>query len=187
MSAPRKNQGQRETSPPANPGVLSSGRFRPIWPALALIILGLQVASLAWQLRKEVADLARRGWHGTWGETVRKEDPFYLWLNRLKALIPESATYVFLDRYEFGKEIEARYHLFPRRHLLLLPDVPASLLFHTLRQYGVTYLLVREGQKPPGPGLRALLELGALEPLAVPGPGLAYRVDTSHIKGAFYD
>jgi hypothetical protein len=54
-------------------------------------------------------------------------------------------------------------------------------------QYGVTHILVREGQKPPGPGLLALLESGAAEPLPVPGPGLAFRVDLRRIKGAFYD
>jgi hypothetical protein len=165
--------------------LLAGARQR--WPVAALILLGLQVALLGWHLHGEVLDLSRRLIQGTWGEAVRAENPFYRWLMNLKKVIPEQATYVFLDHYELGKEIEARYHLFPRRHLLLVPESPPSLLFYTLRQYGVTHILVREGQKPPGPGLLALLESGAAEPLPVPGPGLAFRVDLRRIKGAFYD
>jgi len=118
---------------------------------------------------------------------VRREDPLYRWLKELARVIPPGSTYVFLDNYEAGKEIEAAYHLFPRRHLLLLPQTPPSRLLYTLRQNGASYLLVRDPKRPPGPGLKALVDLGAAEQLAIPGPGLAFRVDTGRIKGAFYD
>lgn len=157
------------------------------WGVLALVLLALQVGGLAWQLKKEAADLAGRLWGRSWGAAVRREDPFYLWLEQVAKLLPPDSTYIFLDRYEFGKEIEARYHLFPRRHLLLSPQAPASLLYHTVRQHNVTYVLVRQGEQPLGPGLRALLDAGAAQPLPVPGPGRVFRVDPGRLKTGFYD
>lgn len=165
----------------------ANGRWR-LWALrLVLALWVLQLAWLAWQLRDEVGDVARRSWRHSGGEAVRLEDPFYRWLKDLARVVPPQATYVFLDNYEAGKEIEAYYHLFPRRHLLLLPQTPPSRLFHTLRQYGASYLLVRDQKQPPGPGLKALVDLGAVEQLALPGPGLVFRVDPARIKGGFYD
>ena len=154
---------------------------------LILVLFVLQLAWLAWQLRGDFQDLAHRGWHHSWGTAVREEDPFYRWVTTLKWAIPPQATYVFLDNYEAGKEVEARYHLFPRRHLLLLPDSPPSLLFYTLKQEQASYLLVRDAKPPPGPGLQAALNLGAAKRFNIPGPGLVYRVDPRLIQGGFYD
>jgi len=154
---------------------------------LVLVLWGLQLAWLAWQLKGEAADIFQRVGGQSWGEAVRREDPLYRWLQNLAQVMPPGSTYVFLDNYEAGKEIEAYYHLFPRRHFLLLPQTPPSRLFYTLRQYGVSYLLVRDRQRPPGPGLKALVDLGAAEQLTIPGPGLVFRVDGSRVKGAFYD
>jgi len=157
---------------------------------LLRLVLGLFVLQLGWltfQLRGDIEDLAQRGWHRSWGTAVREEDPFYRWVVELNRAIPPRATYVFLDNYEAGKEVEARYHLFPRRHILLLPESPPSLLFYTLKQDQATHIFVRDPKQPPGSGLEAALHLGAAKRLPLPGPGLVYRVDPQRIQGGFYD
>jgi hypothetical protein len=154
---------------------------------LLLVIWVLQLAWLGWQLREELGDVAGRAWHHSWGEAIRQEDSFSRWLAEIKPVIPPHATYFFLDNYEAGKEIEARYHLFPRRHLLFPPQITPSLLFHTLRQHQASYLLVRDVKQPPGPGLVAAKQAGVAERLPLPGPGLVFRVDPTLITGGFYD
>ncbi len=154
---------------------------------LFLVLWLLQIVWLAWQLREEIGSLTRRLGSQSWGEAVRREDPFYRWLIRLQGVVPPHATYLFLDKYEAGKEIEARYHLFPRNHLLLLPQAPPSLIFYTLRHRKVSYILVRDAQKAGGPGLKAAIELGAAEPLPTSGPGLVFQVNPELITGGFYD
>jgi hypothetical protein len=154
---------------------------------LVLVLFVVQLGWLVWQLRGDIGDMARRGWHHSWGMAIRQEDPFYRWVSELSWVVPPETTYLFLDNYEAGKEVEARYQLFPRQHLLLLPESPPSLLFYTLRQNHVTYIFVRDAKLPPGPGLQAALNLGAAKPLDLPGPGAVYRVDPKLIKGGFYD
>jgi hypothetical protein len=154
---------------------------------VVLVLFVLQLAWLAWQLRKDMEDLTRRLWTQTWGTAVRLEDPFYRWLTDLNRVIPPESTYVFLDNYEAGKEIEARYHLFPRQHRLILPDSPPSLMFHVLKEHQASFILRRDAQEPPGPGLKALLDLGAVRPLNLPGKGQVFRVDPQLITGGFYD
>ena len=154
---------------------------------LVLAFFVLQLGWLVWQLRGDLGDMARRGWSHTWGTAVREEDPFYRWVAELDRDVPPGVTYLFLDNYEAGKEIEVRYHLYPRQHLLLLPESAPSLLFYTLRQNNVTYIFVRDAKQPPGPGLKAALDLGAATRLNLPGPGLVYRVDPKVISGGFYD
>jgi hypothetical protein len=154
---------------------------------LVLVLFVLQLGWLVWQLRGDIGDMAHRGWSHTWGSAVREQDPFYRWVAELERDIPPGVTYIFLDNYEAGKEVEARYHLYPRQHLLLLPESLPSLLFYTLRQNNVTYIFVRDAKLASGPGLKAALDLGAAKRLNLPGPGLVYRVDPKLIHGGFYD
>lgn len=154
---------------------------------LILVLFACQLVWLVWQLQEDIGDLARRLWTQAWGPAIRQEDPVYRWVRELERAVPTDAVYLFLDNYEAGKEIEVRYHLYPRQHLLLLPSSPPSRLFYALRQHQATYIFVRDGGRPPGPGLKAVLDLGAAEPLNLPGPGLVYRVDPSRISGGFYD
>ena len=154
---------------------------------LVLLLWGAQVAWLFWSLGPEVGDLSRRLAEGKVGQAVRQEDPFYLWLAALAQVMPPQARYVFLDDYEAGKEIEARYHLAPRRHLLLSPEVPAGFLFYALRQEKASFLILRDRARPLGPGARAALASPALQPLELPGPGLIFRVDFQKLHGDFYD
>jgi hypothetical protein len=166
--------------PPKRPG--------PSWLLrLVLVVFALQLGWLALQLGGDIRDLVQRGWRQAWGSAVREADPFYRWVSELHRAIPPDITYVFLDNYEAGKEVEARYHLFPRRHLLLLPESQPSLLFFTLKQEQVAYLFIRDAKRPFGSGLQAALNLGAAKPLNLPGPGLVYQVDSKLIKGGFYD
>ncbi|MCX5892857.1 MAG: hypothetical protein NTW80_07800 [Deltaproteobacteria bacterium] len=151
------------------------------------ILWGLQILWLFWHFAPEAGDLIRRSVQWDVGAAIRRENPLYPWAQVLSAIIPPDASYVFLDNYEAGKEIEVRYFLAPRRHILLAPEAPASFLFYTLHQEQASFLLIRERDKPLGPGVQAALRSGALEPLDLPGPGLAYRVDYTRLRWGFYD
>jgi hypothetical protein len=154
---------------------------------LILGLWGLQVLWLIWHFGPEAADLAQRVARGSWGSAIRQEEPLYRWAATLQAVIPESATYVFLDDYTAGKEIEVRYYLAPRRHILQTPDLPAGFLFFVLHQEQATFLLLRETGNPLGPGVQAALHSPAFQPVNLPGPGLTFRVDFSRLRWGFYD
>ena len=178
---------EKERHPVNQPDKASTGRWRLWLCRLVIGLWALQLVWLTWYFRQEIGDVAGRVWSSSGGEAVRQEDPFSRWLLNLPSVIPPEATYLFLDNYEAGKENKARYHLFPRRHLLLSPQTPPSLFFHTLRQYGVSYVLVRDEKRPLGPGLAAALKLGAAERLTLTGPGLVFRVDPGRLARGFYD
>lgn len=157
---------------------------------LLRLILGLWGLQVLWLIRHfgpEAADLAQRAAQGRVGSAIRQEDPLYRWAAALRAIIPESAAYVFLDDYAAGKEIEVRYYLAPRRHILQAADLPASYLFYALRQEGAAFLLIREPQKPLGPGVLAAKHSPAFKLIEIPGPGLTFRVDYSRLRWGFYD
>lgn len=159
-----------------------------VWLVRAVLLLWVvQLIWLAWYFAPEVKELAERGTQGRLGAALRQEDPFYLWLHDLAKIMPPGATYVFLDGYEAGKEIEARYHLTPRKHVLLSPEVPPSFLFHAVRREKATYVIIRDKEKLLGPGVQAALESPAFQQVEVPGPGLALRVDYTRVRGEFYD
>jgi hypothetical protein len=155
--------------------------------ALILGLWGLQVLWLIWHFAPEAGDLARRAVHGDAGSALRREEPLSRWAAALKAVIPEHATYVFLDDYAAGKEIQVRYELAPRRHILLSPAVPASFLFYTLHREHAAFLLIRKSQTPLGPGARAAQHSPAFHPVDLPGPGLVFRVDADRLGWGFYD
>jgi hypothetical protein len=158
------------------------------WLIKAVLLLwGLQVLGLAWHFGEEGRDLAWRLVHGKVGEAIRQENPFQQWLNTLAALMPPETAYVFLDNYEAGKEIEARYRLTPRRHLLLRPEVPPSFLFYHLRQGKATFLILRDQGQPLGPAMVAVRNSSVFHPVDLPGPGRVFRVDSGRLWGEFYD
>lgn len=152
-----------------------------------LILWGLQIIWLFWHFAPEARDLARRLARHDVGAAIRQADPLYRWAGALSALIPPDSAYVFLDNYEAGKEIEVRYYLAPRRHLLLPPEATAPQLFYVLHQEQATFLLIREGNLPLGPGVRAALQARALHELSAPGPGKVFRVDPGKLSWGFYD
>ena len=152
-----------------------------------LLLWGVQIIWLFWHFRPDVQDMARRLGQRQVGGAIRQKDPLYAWAKALSAVLPPDATYVLLDHYEAGKEIEVHYFLVPRRQILLDPEVPAPFLFYSLHQEQAAFLLIREGDKPLGPGVQAALRSGALEPVDLPGPGLVYRVDYPRLHWGFYD
>ena len=152
-----------------------------------LILWGLQIIWLFWHFGPEARDLVRRIAQGDVGAAIRQEDPLYRWAGALAALIPPDAAYVFLDNYEAGKEIEVRYYLAPRRHVLLPPDAVAPFLFYVLHQEQASFLLIREGDQPLGPGAQAAVQSQAVQPVVIPGPGKVYRVDHLRFHWGFYD
>jgi hypothetical protein len=155
--------------------------------SLILALWGLQVIWLIWHFAPEAGDLARRLARRDVGAAIHQEDPLYRWTTALKAVIPESAAYVFLDDYAAGKEIKVRYELAPRRHILLSPELPASFLFYALHQEHADFLLIRESPAPLGPGALAALHSPAFHPVNLPGPGLVFRVDAGRLGWGFYD
>lgn len=153
---------------------------------LLLLFWVLQLLWLGWYFAPEVQDLAWRLASHRTGAVIRREDSFYRWLQVLAAIIPPRATYVFLDNYEAGKEIEARYHLTPRRHVLLPPEAPPDFLFYTLRQEKASYLIIRE-EDQSWASKDAVENSPAFQEEPVPGPGLLFRVDYGRLLGRFYD
>ncbi len=152
-----------------------------------LVLWGLQILWLFWHFAPEVQDLSRRLAKHQVGAAIRQTDPLYRWSTALAALIPPDATYVFLDHYEAGKENEVRYFLAPRRHILLPPEASAPYLFYVLHQEQASFLIIREGDRPLGPGAQAAVQSQALRELAVPGPGKVFRVDHQRLRWGFYD
>jgi hypothetical protein len=162
--------------------------LRRVWLIrLILSLWALQVLWLIWHFAPEAGDLAQRLAQGRVGGAIRQESPLYRWAAALRTIIPEGAAYVFLDDYAAGQEIEVRYYLAPRRHVLLSPEVPASFLFFALRQEHAAFLLIRDSQKPLRPGARAALRSPAFQPVALPGPGLILRVAADRLPWGFYD
>jgi hypothetical protein len=154
---------------------------------VVLFLWGLQLIWLCAYFGPEVKDLAQRLAHGDVGAAVRREDPLYAWSKSLAGIIPETAAYVFLDNYEAGKEIEAHYFLIPRRHILLVPDMPADFLFYVLHQEKASFLLIRDRSLPLGSGVQAAQGSPAFRALDLAGPGLVFRVDHDSLQWGFYD
>jgi hypothetical protein len=152
-----------------------------------LFLWGLNLLYLAWHFAPEAGEAGQWLVQGTWGEAVRQEDPLYRWAANLQEIIPPRATYVFLDRYEAGKEIEAAYFLYPRRHLLLAPQAPASFLYFDLGRYQASFLLLRDPDQPTAPSTKAAMRSAAFQPVGVPGPGLVFKVNHRLLHGDFYD
>jgi hypothetical protein len=163
-------------------------KTRRLWLLRLLLGLwGLQVLWIIWHFGPEAGDLARRIAHQDVGVAIRQEDPLYRWAKALQAVIPPHATYIFVDDYAAGKEIQVRYYLTPRREFLKPPNVPASFLFYALHQEGASFLLFRAPTPTLGPGVQATLHCPAFQPLNLPGPGRAFRVDARHLGWGFYD
>jgi len=154
---------------------------------LVIGLWGLQVLWLIWHFGPEAGDLARRLVRGEVGGAIRQEEPLYRWAAALKTVIPEQAAYVFLDDYAAGKEIQVRYYLAPRRHILLPPDIPAGFLFYVLHRERAAFLLIRESARPLGPGAQAACASPAFRRVNLPGPGLVFRVDADLLGWGFYD
>lgn len=154
---------------------------------LCLLAWALQGVLVLWELRPEIMDTGRRLLMGPRGAAVRLEDPFYRWVAELARVIPPESTYLFLDRYERGKEIEARYHLFPRRHVLAAPNLPPSYLFYLLRHFGAKFLVAHTAPEPLSPEVARAVRTPAFAPLPPAGRGQVFRVEVHRLQGDFYD
>lgn len=172
--------------PPEGAKTFSGKRAGGLMLFLGVLLLA-HLAGLLWHFGPEAKDLVSRLAQGKWGETIRLEDPLYRWLLEVKRLLPADASYILLDHYEAGKEIEVRYHLFPRTHHLLLPETPPSRLFHLVKVYRAQYLMVREPHHATGSGLLAARAAGVAVPLEAPGPGMVFLLHPEQITHGFYD
>lgn len=154
---------------------------------LFLVAWALQGLLVLWELRPEILDTGRRLLFGPRGAAVRLEDPLYRWVEELARVIPPDATYLFLDRYERGKEIEARYHLFPRRHVLGAPNLPPTYLFYLLRHYNAGFLVAHTAPEPLSPEVARAVNTPAFSPLPPAGRGQVFQVEVGRLQGDFYD
>lgn len=154
---------------------------------LFLVAWALQAVLVLWELGPEIMDTGRRLLSGPRGAAVRLEDPFYRWVEELARVIPPEATYLFLDRYERGKEIEARYHLFPRRHVLGAPHLPPTYLFYLLRHYNAGFLVAHTAPEPLSPEVARAVRSPAFSSFPPSGRGRVFRVEVHRLQGDFYD
>ncbi len=154
------------------------------------IILGLwlvQLGWLAWHFAPEAVDVTRRLAGGRTGEVVRQEDPYYRWLRELKEMLPPASTYIFVDCYEAGKDIEARYHLYPRKMVRLNPLATPSVLFEEINKEQAGYLILRECNLYPQWQFLFHPENSVFQALPESGAGMVFKVDPRQVTGGFYD
>jgi hypothetical protein len=157
------------------------------WLHLILVLWLVQLGWLSWHFAPEAVDLTQRLVSARVGEAVRQEDAFYQWLGEIKELLPTESTYIFVDCYEAGKDIQARYFLYPRKMVTLTPLATPTVLFEEIKKERVEYLVLRECNlypqwqflfQPGNPVFQALPESGA---------GMVFRVDPRKLTGGFYD
>jgi hypothetical protein len=154
----------------------------------AILILWLvQLGWLAWHFAPEAVDLGQRLVRGRTGEAVRQEDVYYRWLQEIKTLLPPTSTYIFVDCYEAGKDIEARYFLYPRKMVTLNPLATPSVLFEEIKKEQAQYLVLRECNLYPH--WQFLFQPGnsVFQALPESGPGMVFKVDPRRLTGGFYD
>jgi hypothetical protein len=157
---------------------------------LIQIILALwfvQMVWLAWHFAPEAADLTCRLATCRTGEAVRREEPYYRWLEEVKALLPPSSTYIFVDCYEAGKDIAAGYILYPRKIDTMNPMATPSALFEKIKKEQAEYLILRECNLYPQWQFLFQPDNPVFHRLAVSGPGLVFKVDLQKLTGGFYD
>lgn len=162
------------------------GQKLSLWQVLLGLWL-LQLLWLGWHFAPEALDLTRRLAGGRVGEAVRREDAFYRWLQELKALMPPGSTYIFVDCYEAGKDIEARYLLYPRKMVPLNPLASPTVLFEEIVKEQADYLVLRECNLYPQWQFLFQPDNPVFQALPESGPGLVFKVNPRQITGGFYD
>ncbi len=166
---------------------MATGSVRTWLVRLFVAAWAAQLAWLGWKIAPDLTELAQRLATGRVGQAVRLEDPYYRWLEELAGVMPPDSAYLFLDRYEAGKEIEARYHLFPRRHVWKLPNLPPSYLYYALRNYRAGFLVAHTAKEPLSGEVKTAVHSAAFQPLPLTGPGQVFRVEWGRLAGDFYD
>jgi hypothetical protein len=154
------------------------------------LILGLwllQLIWLAWHFAPEAWDIGCRLATCRTGEAVHREEAYYRWLKEIEALLPPTSTYIFVDCYEAGKDIEAGYILYPRKIVTMNPLATPAALFEEIKREGVEYLVLRECNLYPHWQFLFQPHNPVFHPLPVSGPGLVFKVDLQKLTGGFYD
>jgi hypothetical protein len=152
-----------------------------------LILWVAQLAWLTWHFGPEAVDLGRRLATGRAGEAVRLEDAYYCWVQELKSLLPPSSTYIFVDCYEAGKDIEAQYFLHPRKMVPLNPLATPTVLFEKIKQEQADFVVLRECNLYPHWQFMFQPENPVFHALPASGPGMVFKVDSRRLTGGFYD
>jgi hypothetical protein len=147
----------------------------------------VQLGWLAWHFAPEAFDLTRRLAGGRTGEAIRQEDHYHRWLEELKTLLPPESTYIFVDCYEAGKDIEARYLLYPRKMVNLNPLATPTVLFEEIKKERAGYLVLRECNLYPHWQFLFQPENKVFQVLPETGAGMVFKVDPRQLTGGFYD
>ena len=147
----------------------------------------VQLVWLGWHFAPEAADLGCRLATCRVGEAVRREESFYVWLEKVKTLMPPASTFIFVDCYEAGKDIEAGYILYPRKIVTMNPMATPTALFEEIKEEGAEYLILRECNLYPQWQFLFQPDNPVFHRVAVPGPGLVFKVDLQKLTGGFYD
>jgi len=158
--------------------------------ALVKIIAGLwllQLGWLAWHYAPEALEVTQRLASGEVGGAVRQEDAYYRWLGELAELLPPTATYIFIDRYEAGKYLETRYVLHPRRMVRLNPQVTPAFLYDRIVREQAEYLILPEGEASVTWKYVSQSDSHLFQALPTSGPGMVFRVNLRQVTGGFYD
>ena len=154
------------------------------------VILGLwlvQLIWLAWHFAPEAMDIGCRLATCRTGEAVRREEAYYRWLQEIQVLVPSSSTYIFVDCYEAGKDIEAGYILYPRKMVTMNPLATPTALFEKIKKEGAQYLILRECNLYPQWQFLFQPDNPVFHPLPVSRPGMVFKVDLQKLTGGFYD
>jgi hypothetical protein len=124
---------------------------------------------------------------GKIGEAVHQEDTYYRWLRELREILPPASPYIFVDCYESGKDIEARYLLYPRKMVRLNPLATPSVLFEEIKKEQAEYLILRECNLYSHWRFLFQPENLVFQAIPVSGPGMVFKVEVRQVIGGFYD
>jgi hypothetical protein len=147
----------------------------------------VQLVWLGWHFAPEAADLGCRLATCRVGEAVRQEESYYAWLEKVKTIMPAKSTFIFVDCYEAGKDIEAGYILYPRKIVTMNPMATPTALFEEIKEEGAEYLILRECNLYPQWQFLFQPDNPVFRRVEVPGPGLVFKVDLQKLTGGFYD
>lgn len=156
------------------------------WAILGLLWLG-QLAYLSWHFAPETVTLARDLAAGRWGEALRRQDPLAREAEKLAAVLPPTAAYLFLDYYEAARDIKIRYLLYPRRQVRLEPRVTPTRLYAEIRRQQAEYLVLPRQVVFLGLDFLFQAEPEPFRPLTGDFDALVFQVEPQRLQGDFYD
>ncbi len=156
------------------------------WAILGLLWLG-QLAYLSWHFAPETVTLVQDLAAGRWGGGPAAAEPLAQEAEKLAALLPPTATYLFLDYYEAARDIKIRYLLYPRRQVRLEPRVTPTRLYAEIKRRQAEYLVLPRQVVFLGLDFLFSPEPEPFRPLTGDLDALVFQVEPQRLRGTFYD